>query len=73
MTSRERLLKTFKREKTDRVGKGVVDFTGQFRALIKDGYQGTMSLEKHYRRPDGNRMESTRECLDGLLKILESV
>ena len=55
------------------VGKGVVDFPGQFRALIKDGYQGTMSLETHYRRPDGNKLESTRECLDGLLKILERI
>ena len=55
------------------VGKGVVDFPGQFRALIKDGYQGTMSLETHYRRPDGSRLESTRECLDGLLKILERI
>jgi sugar phosphate isomerase/epimerase len=55
------------------VGKGVVDFPGQFRALIKDGYDGTMSLETHYRRPDGNRLESTRECLEGLLKILERI
>jgi sugar phosphate isomerase/epimerase len=55
------------------VGKGVVDFPGQFRALIKDGYQGTMSLETHYRRPDGNKLESTSECLDGLLKILERI
>ena len=55
------------------VGKGVVDFTGQFRALIKDGYAGTMSLGTHYRRPDGNRLESTRECLEGLFQILKNV
>ena len=55
------------------VGSGVVDYPGQFRALIKDGYQETMSLETHYRRPDGNKMESTRECLEGLLKIFERI
>jgi sugar phosphate isomerase/epimerase len=54
------------------VGGGTVDFRGQFQALARDGYQGTMSLETHYRRPDGNPLESTRESLDGLLKILES-
>jgi hypothetical protein len=32
-----------------------------------------MSLETHYRRPDGNMVESTRESLEGLLKILEEV
>jgi len=55
------------------VGGGVVDWQGQFRALNKEGYQGTMSLETHYRRPDGNKVESTRESLQGLLKVLGSV
>ena len=32
-----------------------------------------MSLETHYRRPDGNKVESTRESLEGLLKVLRSV
>jgi sugar phosphate isomerase/epimerase len=54
------------------VGSGVVDWQGQFRALIKDGYHNTMSLETHYRRPDGNKLESTRESLEGLLKILRA-
>jgi len=55
------------------VGGGIVDWQGQFQALIKDGYHGTMSLETHYRRPDGNRVESTRESLEGLFKVLKSV
>jgi len=54
------------------VGSGSVDFRGQFQALARDEYQGTMSLETHYRRPDGNPLESTRESLEGLLKILKS-
>ena len=55
------------------VGKGMIDFHGQFKALRDDGYDGTMSLETAYLRPDGNKMESTRECLEGLLKVLKSV
>jgi sugar phosphate isomerase/epimerase len=54
------------------VGGGVVDWKGQIHAIVQDGYHGTMSLETHYRRPDGNKVESTRESLEGLLKILKS-
>ncbi|HEV2350124.1 MAG TPA: sugar phosphate isomerase/epimerase family protein [Terriglobia bacterium] len=52
------------------VGAGMVDWKGQIKALREDHYEGTLSLETHYRRPDGNRMESTRESLEGLLKII---
>jgi L-ribulose-5-phosphate 3-epimerase len=52
------------------VGGGVIDFKRQFQALREAKYEGTMSLETHYRRPDGNRVESTRESLEGLLEIL---
>ena len=55
------------------VGKGMIDYRGQFRALRDDGYDGTVSLETSYLRPDGNKFESTRECLDGLLSVLKSV
>jgi len=55
------------------VGQGMIDFRGQFAALRADGYEGTMSLETAYARPDGNKMESTRESLEGLLKVLKSV
>jgi sugar phosphate isomerase/epimerase len=52
------------------VGGGLLDFKGQFEALHKDKYTGTMSLETHYKRPDGNKLESTRESLEGLLKVI---
>jgi sugar phosphate isomerase/epimerase len=55
------------------VGGGTIDFRGQFKALRDDGYSGTISLETHYRRPDGNTVESTRESLEGLLKVLKAV
>jgi L-ribulose-5-phosphate 3-epimerase len=64
-----------KNEKTGKldwapVGGGIIDFKGQFEALRRDKYEGTMSLETHYRRADGNKVESTRESLEGLLKVL---
>jgi sugar phosphate isomerase/epimerase len=55
------------------VGEGLIDFRGQFTALRNDGYDGTMSLETAYSRPDGNKVESTRECLEGLFRVLKSV
>jgi L-ribulose-5-phosphate 3-epimerase len=55
------------------VGKGFIDWRGQIKALVDDHYEGTMSLETHYRRPDGNKLESTRESLEGLLKIIRQV
>jgi sugar phosphate isomerase/epimerase len=55
------------------VGGGIVDFKGQFQALLRDRYEGTISLETHYRRPDGNKVESTRESLEGLFKVLGEV
>jgi L-ribulose-5-phosphate 3-epimerase len=55
------------------VGGGIIDYRGQFKTLRADRYQGTMSLETHYRRADGNKVESTRESLEGLLKLLHEV
>jgi len=55
------------------VGGGIIDFRGQFKALRDDAYNGTISLETHYRRRDGNTVESTRESLEGLLRILKGL
>ncbi len=52
------------------VGGGIIDWKGQMQAFHRDGYDGTMSLETHYLRADKNKMESTRESLDGMLKIV---
>ncbi|MGH9354350.1 MAG: TIM barrel protein, partial [Terriglobia bacterium] len=53
------------------VGAGVIDWKGQIKAVLDSGYNGTMSLETHYRRADGNRVESSRESLLWLLKIIQ--
>lgn len=53
------------------VGGGFIDWVGQFKALRRDHYEGDMSLETHYRRPDGNKVESTRESLMGLFRVIK--
>lgn len=49
------------------IGGGVMDYAGQFRALLKDGYTGTMSLETHYLNAAKNKEASSRESMEGLL------
>ena len=52
------------------MGKGVVDWLGQFRALKKDGYTGAVSLETHWRLTGGTPEESTRQSLAGMKELL---
>jgi L-ribulose-5-phosphate 3-epimerase len=52
------------------IGGGKIDFLGQFRALIKNGYVGTISLETHYLNADKNKEASSRESMEGLLKVI---
>jgi len=44
------------------LGEMSVDWTGQVAALVRDGYRGAISLETHWRGPDGNRLEASRVC-----------
>jgi L-ribulose-5-phosphate 3-epimerase len=53
------------------IGAGKIDYVGQFRALIKDGYEGTMSLETHYLNAAKNKEQSSRESMQGLLKVIQ--
>ena len=52
------------------IGDGKIDFLGQFRALIRNDYEGTMSLETHYLNAAKDKEASSRESMDGLLKII---
>lgn len=52
------------------IGGGKIDYLGQFRALLKDGYNGTMSLETHYLNAAKNKETSSRESMEGLLKVI---
>lgn len=52
------------------IGGGKIDYVGQFRALLKNGYEGTMSLETHYLNVAKNKEESSRESMNGLLEVI---
>jgi L-ribulose-5-phosphate 3-epimerase len=54
------------------VGDGEFDNAAHIRALLKDGYKGTFTLETHWRDPKG-KMYSTETSLKGLLKVVERV
>jgi sugar phosphate isomerase/epimerase len=56
------------------VGTGEFDNLGQIRAMRKDGYQGTFTLETHWRDPQGRgKTYSTETSLKALLKVIEAV
>jgi L-ribulose-5-phosphate 3-epimerase len=54
------------------VGEGEMDNLGQLRALLKDGYHGTFTLETHWRSPKG-KAYSTETSLKALLKVIQQV
>jgi sugar phosphate isomerase/epimerase len=51
------------------MGRGFIDFVGQFRALKKDGYGGAVVLETHWRGA-GTPEESTRQSMAGMKEQL---
>jgi sugar phosphate isomerase/epimerase len=51
------------------MGRGIIDYVGQFRALKKDGYSGTLSLETHW-HGGGTPEESTRQSMAGMKDLL---
>lgn len=55
------------------VGKGEIDNLGLLRALLKDKFTGTLTLETHYQRPDKNKELASRESLRGLLEVIGKV
>jgi sugar phosphate isomerase/epimerase len=52
------------------VGRGIIDFVGQFRALKRNGYSGPVVLETHWRGA-GTPEESTRQSMAGLKEVLK--
>ena len=52
-----------------RMGGGLIDYLGQYRALKKDGYRGVVSLETHWRGA-GTPEESTRQSMAGMKELL---
>ena len=44
------------------VGEGEIDWTGQIRALVNDGYSGYISLETHWGGPNGDKRLGSMIC-----------
>jgi L-ribulose-5-phosphate 3-epimerase len=55
-----------------KVGDGEFDNLSQIRALLKDGYKGTFTLETHWRDPKG-KTYSSEQSLKALLEVIEKV
>lgn len=51
------------------MGQGIIDYVGQFRALLKDGYHGAVVLETHWRGAKTPE-ESTRQSMAGMKRLL---
>ena len=51
------------------MGRGIIDYIGQFRALAQAGYHGTMSLETHW-KGGGSLEESSRQSFAGMKELL---
>jgi sugar phosphate isomerase/epimerase len=51
------------------MGRGIIDYEAQFRAMMRDGYRGTMSLETHWNGA-GNMEESSRQAMAGTKELL---
>jgi sugar phosphate isomerase/epimerase len=47
-----------------------LDWPGQIDALLRDHYTGSISLETHWRGPDGNRLEASRRCGERLRDLV---
>jgi L-ribulose-5-phosphate 3-epimerase len=54
-------------------GQGQVDLAGQFRQLLRDGYQETMSLECEFQAPGLSHTETSKRSLEGLLRVITGV
>jgi sugar phosphate isomerase/epimerase len=55
------------------IGQGKVDYKGQLEALLRDDYQGVIALETHCTSASGSKIEGTKQSLDGLTRIIQSL
>lgn len=51
---------------------GQIDLTGQFRALMRNGYEGTMSLECEFQAPGLTHQETAKRSMEGVLKVMNA-
>ena len=44
------------------LGEMGIDWRGQLAALARDGYRGTISLETHWKGPNGDKFQGSMIC-----------
>ena len=54
------------------LGEMDVDWRGQIAALKRDGYAGAISLETHWRGPDGDRLKASTICGANLRELVRA-
>jgi L-ribulose-5-phosphate 3-epimerase len=52
------------------LGEMAVDWRGQLAALARDGYRGTISLETHWKGPDGDKFQGSIICGKNLREMV---
>ena len=52
------------------VGEGEIDWRGQLSRLVRDGYQGMISLETHWGGPNGDKFEGSKICTRNLQELV---
>lgn len=55
------------------IGAGKIDFVGQFQALKRIRYSGTLSVETRYRDASQDAYRSSVQSMNGLLRVLKQV
>ena len=56
-----------------KVGDGEFDNLGHLRAMLKNNYQGTFTLETHWRQPGQTKMWCSEQSLKALLDVIAKV
>ena len=44
------------------LGTRAIDWKGQIAALLRDGYEGYLSLETHWAGPSGDKLQASKIC-----------
>jgi L-ribulose-5-phosphate 3-epimerase len=60
-------------KKWEPIGAGKIDFAGQFHALKRISYSGTLSLETRYRDAPQDPYASSVQSMNGLVNVLKKV
>ena len=52
------------------IGEGEIDYPGQIRGLLEDGYAGVIALETHWRPAGGSAESASRHSFANLLELV---